>query len=281
LQVVQPRKKEQNGGRMRISLLLSIAIILACVAVEASAQTEPSSPTATKTSATNDDTGVHFDLNPYLWFAGAHGIVGAAGHDVGFHASPGDLLSHLDIGLLGAAELRYDRLVVNGDLMWIRLSDSRALPFPALSATSADVRVGELVWTSKIGYRGVDRKRIKIDGNAGVRFWHLGQNLKFNPSRLGLNFNGSQNWADIVVGGRVQLPMGEKAVVELLGDVGGLNAMAKQDYQFAALLGFKIRPKWTLAAGYRYLFVDYRLGALPTYNMVTSGALLGISYHFR
>jgi len=267
--------------RNRFSVLLSSATILACFAIGVNAQTEPSSPADGKTSATNDDTGWHLDLSPYLWFAGAHGIVGADGHDVGFHASPGDLLSHLDIGLMGAAELRWDRLVLNGDLMWIRLSDSRALPFPELSSISADARVGQLVWTSKIGYRGVDRKRIKVDGNAGVRFWHLGQKLSFTPSTLGLNFNGSQTWADIVVGGRVQLPIGEKAMVELLGDVGGLNAMAKQDYQFAAFLGYKIHRKWTLGAGYRYLFIDYRLGPLPTYNMVTSGAIVGATYHFR
>jgi hypothetical protein len=267
--------------RNRFSVLFSSAAILACLAVGVSAQTEPSSSAAGKTSATNDDTGWHFDLSPYLWFAGAHGIVGAVGHDVGFHASPGDLLSHADIGLMGGAEVRWNRLVLNGDLMWIRLSDSRALPFPALTAISADARVGELVWTSKIGYRAVDRKRIKLDGNAGLRFWHLGQKLSFTPSRLGLNFTGSQTWADFVIGGRVQLPIGEKAVVELLGDVGGLNAQAKQDYQFAALLAYKIRPKWTLGAGYRYLFVDYNPGPLTTFNMITSGALVGVTYHFR
>jgi len=268
--------------RNRLSRLLSGMSILMCLAVGLSAQTGPSNPAPGQTSdPTNASTGWHFDLSPYLWFAGAHGVLGALDHDVGFHASPGDLLSHFDIGLMGAAEVRYDRLVLDGDLMWIRLSDSRALPFPALNETSADVRVGELIWTSKIGYRGIDRKRIKFDGNAGLRFWHLGQNLHFNPSRLGLNFNGSQTWADFVIGGRLQLPMGQKVVVELLGDVGGLNAMAKQDYQFAALLGYNIRPKWTLGAGYRYLFIDYRPGPLTTYNMVTSGALMGLSYHFR
>ena len=102
---------------------------------------------------------------------------------------------------------------------------------------------GELVWTSKIGYRTVDHREIEAGGNAGVRFWHLGRKLSFNPSRLGLNFTGSQTWADIVLGGRVQLPMGDKAAFELLGDVGGWNAPAKQDYPFAAVLGYKIRGR--------------------------------------
>jgi len=272
------RKRRIRNG---LYVVLSSTTILVCLAVRVNAQTEPSSQASGKTSTTNDDTGWHFDLSPYLWFAGAHGVIGALRREVGFHASPGDLLSHFDIGLMGAAETRYDRLLLNGDLMWIRLSDSRALPFPNLGAISADARVGELVWTSKIGYQAVDHRKIKVDGNAGVRFWHLGQKVSFTPSRLGLKFTDSQTWADFVVGGRVQLPMGDKAVVDLLGDVGGWNTTAKQDYQFAALLGYKIRPKWSMRAGYRYLFVDYHPGPSTTFNMVTSGALLGVSYRFK
>jgi len=87
----------------------------------------------------------HFALSPYLWFAGSHGTVGALRHNVSMHASPGDLLSHFNFGLMGAAEARYERFVLNGDLLWIRLSDSRAAPFPGLGATSADLRVGQFI----------------------------------------------------------------------------------------------------------------------------------------
>jgi hypothetical protein len=207
--------------------------------------------------------------------------VGALGRDASVHASAGDLLSHADFGLMGAAALRYNRFLVNGDMIWIRLSDSAALPFNGLGATTADVRVGQFIWTSKVGYRVIDRDRIKGDANVGARYWHLGQSLNFNPSLLGANFDGSQSWADVVVGGRVQLPVGESVTVDLLGDVGGWNATAKLDYQFATLLGFKISPKWTLQAGYRYLFVDYRNGVRGVYNMVTSGAVLGATWNIK
>lgn len=132
------------------------------------------------------------------------------------HASPGDLLSHVDFGLMGAAEASYRRFVLNGDMLWIRLSDSHALPFPGLGATSADVRVGQFLWTSKLGYR-VHHEKMKADANVGVRYWHIGQKLNFNPSLLGSNFNGSQDWADIVVGGHVQLPAGRKTVLDSRG----------------------------------------------------------------
>lgn len=243
-------------------------------------QTPLSSTAPPQPPAVADDGSWHLDLSPYFWLAGTHGTVGALGRDASVHASPWDLLKHFNFGLMGAAEARREKFVLTGDLLWIRLSDSHALPFPNLGATSADVRVGELVWTSKVGYRVLDQKKVKADALVGARFWHLGQKLNFNPSLLGLNVNTSQNWADIVVGGRVELPMGPKTSVIALGDVGGWNATAKLDYQFAALLGYKLSSRWTLSAGYRYLFVDYRQG-LGVYNMVTSGAILGATYHFK
>jgi len=244
-------------------------------------QTQTSGPIAkpAPNTAASEDHVWHVDLTPYLWFAGAHGTVGARGRNVSIHATPGDLLSHLDIGLMGAAEARYKHFLLAGDILWIRLSDSKALPFPALSAISADARVGEFVWTSKVAYRVVDHK-IKADANVGVRYWHLGQKLSFNPSLLGISFNGSQNWADIVIGGRVQLPLGEKTVVDLLGDVGGWGAAAQLDYQFAALVAYKISSRWKLGAGYRYLFIDYRTGP-AVFNMVTAGPALGATYTFK
>jgi len=266
----------------RFFSVLSVPVLFLCLAAGINAQTEMASPATGKTSeSANEDAGWHFDLSPYLWFAGAHGTVGALGRSVSIHASPGDLLSHFDIGLMGAAEARHKRFLLSGDLMWIRISDNHALPFPGLRAVSADARAGELVWTSKVGYRVIDHKKVKADANVGARFWHLSEKLSFNPSLLGLNFNRSQNWADIVIGGRVQLPLGEKAAVNLLGDVGGWNATANLDYQFAALLGYKICPKWTLLAGYRYLFIDYRGRLASVASIVTSGALVGVTYHFK
>jgi hypothetical protein len=53
------------------------------------------------------------------------------------------------------------------------------------------------------------------------------------------------------------------------GDTGSLL-----DYQFGAVLGYRIKPAVVLQAGYRYLSVDYRSGG-TTINLVTSGALLG------
>lgn len=272
---------------LRITLLIFAECIVALlyadgqaksVASDAQLQTQSSIPDPpSSSSSTSYDQGWSLNLSPYIWFAGTHGTVGVLGRDASVHASAGDLLSHFNFGIMGAAEARFDRFVLDGDLLWIRLSDSRALPFPGLNATSVDVRVGQFVWTSKVGYRLIDRANFKADANVGVRYWHLGQKLNLNPSIVGLSVNASQSWADIVVGGRVGVPLGARASITALGDVGGWNATAKLDYQFAGLLNLKISPRWTISPGYRYLFVDYR-GGKSIYNMVTSGAVIGLTY---
>lgn len=266
-----------------ISLYSQTAPTQAQTYSESESSTNWSSSAANSTDSSSPETnaaGWHFELSPYLWFAGTHGTVGALGRNASVHASAWDILQHFNFGLMGGAELRHDRFLLYGDMLWIRLSDSKALPFPGLAATSADVRVGQFLWTSKVGYRVIDREKFKADADIGSRYWHLGQRLNLNPSILGLNVTASQGWADIVLGGRVEVPVGPKLSLTVLGDVGGWNATAKLDYQFAGLVNFKVSPKWTIGAGYRYLFVDYRSGA-NLYNMVTDGAVLGVTYRFK
>src|SRR5215813_6899120 len=125
-------------------MLAASANVVLCY--QTGAQTDPAGGGQSQdSSSARNEYAWHLELSPYLWFAGSHGTVGALGHNISMHASPGDLLSHLDIGLMGAAEARYKRFVLNGNLQWIRLSDDHALSLSQIGITSADVRVGQLV----------------------------------------------------------------------------------------------------------------------------------------
>jgi hypothetical protein len=180
---------------------------------------------------------------------------------------------------MGAVEARRNRLVTSIDILWIRLEDDKALPLPGfvLPPTSANMKATEFLLTPKIGFRLINEERIKIDALAGFRYWHLGENLKFNPSLLGRNFSGSQDFVDPVVGGRIQVPLSPKIVVNILGDVGGWGTGSQLEYQVAGLLGYRIKPKWTLQAGYRYLNVDYTNSRGVIFNATTSGVVFGLT----
>jgi hypothetical protein len=225
---------------------------------------------------TADNSGWHFTISPYLWFPGVHGTIGARDRDVSVHASPGDLLSHFRFGLMGAIEARYKRVVLPLDIMWVRLGDNKALPFPNLMVNTAKLTGSEFILTPKIGFRIIEQKKIKIDALTGFRYWHFVESLKFTPSNLNLNFSQSQNWVDPVVGGRLSGALSPKVGVIIAGDVGGWGTGSQLDYQVVGLLGYRIKPAWTLQAGYRYLDVNYRSGG-AIIDLATSGVVFGVS----
>ena len=238
-----------------------------------------SQSTTTTTVSATSDSDWHLSASGYLWLPGVHGNVGALDRIVAVSASPGDLLSHFRFGIMGLIEPSYKRIVFPVDLMWIRLGDTKAIPFPDLEENFANIKGGELILTPKIGYRIVDREKLKVEALTGFRYWHFTESLSFSPSN-GLNFSKSQDWVDPLVGGRITVPLSPKIAVTIAGDVGGWGVGSQLDYQAVGLLGYRIKPALTLQAGFRYLDVDYT-SAGTVINMATSGVIFGITMNLK
>jgi hypothetical protein len=227
----------------------------------------------------------HVDATTYLWFSGAHGNLAAFGYNLGFKASISDLLSKFRFGITEIVDVRYKRLVLTSDLLWMTLSNTntRTLLFPTAPQRSAQLSA-ELVsrtvlFTQKIGFRLVENGKVNIDGLTGFRFWHLGDTLTITPSPRGNNLYASKNWVDPLVGARIQVPLSPKLLATIAGDVGGWGAGSQLDYQIVGALGYKIKPKLALDAAWRYLYLDY--GQYPfTTQVALSGPVLGLTYSF-
>jgi hypothetical protein len=130
---------------------------------------------AAPATSTASESDWHLAISPYLWFPGVHGNVGDPnGNEINFSASPGDLLSHFRFGLMGLVEPRYKRIVMPLDVMWIRLGDDKALSDSPEEGV-ANLKMQEFILTQKLGYRVIDSEKIKVDGLAGIRFWHFGE----------------------------------------------------------------------------------------------------------
>ena len=239
-----------------------------------------SQSTTTTTASAKSDSDWHLSVSGYLWLPGVHGNVGAFGHTVAVSASPGDLLSNFRFGIMGFIEPSYKRIVFPLDLMWIRLGDDKAIPFPDLRENTANIKGGELLLTPKIGYRIIDQEKLKIDFVTGIRYWHFTESVGFTPSNPDLNFSSSQNWVDPLVGGRITVPLSPKAAVTIAGDVGGWGAGSQLDYQVVGLLGYRLKPALTLQAGFRYLDVYYTSPG-TVINLATSGVILGITMNLK
>lgn len=264
-----------------ISLLLSVSAVADDQPSPADAQAQTTSnPAPAAATASSSDDGWHFDFTPYLWFAGMSGTVGAFGRDTSVHVSPGDLLSHFHLGLMGLVEARKNRLVVPIDFMWINLQASKGTPFdPGLS--SVQVKVTETILAPKIGYRIVDHEKVKVDALVGLRYWHLGQHLNFQPSGLFNNLSPTQNWVDGVAGGKFAAALSPKVSVTVAGDAGGGGSSL--DYQVAGVLGLRLCKYGILDLGWRYLYVNYSTNPpkLGLFDVHESGALLGFTFNLK
>ena len=243
---------------------------------------DSAAPAPGQAGKTAQDDAWHLSLAPYLWFPGIHGTMGVNGRTVGIHASAGDLLSNFRFGLMGAAEARRKRLLLPLDMVWVRIGDDNALPFPNLMATTAEMKGSQFILSPKVGFRLLDEGKFKVDALVGFRYWHFGENLKFTPSNPNLDVSASQNWVDPIVGGRIGMALSPKLSVNILGDVGGWGTKAQPrfEYQVSGLLGYRIKPNWSLAAGYRYLYVDYRHGG-NIVNIAMSGVVLGVTVNLK
>jgi hypothetical protein len=94
-----------------------------------------------------------------------------------------------------------------------------------------------------------------------------------------LDFSGSQNWVDPLVGGRILGALTPKANVAIGGDVGGWGTGSQIDYQVFGIPGYKIKPAWTLQAGWRYMYVNYRSSTI--FDVAMSGVLFGVSINLK
>jgi hypothetical protein len=237
----------------------------------------PAAPTPQKSMADPDDAW-HFSVTPYLWFAGMHGNVGAHGHEASVHADFGDIFSYLNIGLMAGAEARYKKFGVPVDFMWMKLSDNKSLPFEQ-GPTSIKATVNQTLLAPKVSYRLVDGEMVKVDGNFGIRYFHLGTTLYFKGTGPEPSFYQSADWVDYTGGARITATLSPKIVVTVLGDAGAGGA--NLDYQVLGALGYKLKPSIILQTGWRYLDVNYRPPSTFVYDTVTSGLILGATLNLK
>jgi hypothetical protein len=265
-------------------MVVAAAAIFLCRPAKAQEPTDAAVTDEAQSAASSPPTIVmpddkwHFGVTPYLWFAGTHGTAGFAGRNASFHASFGDIFSYLNIGIMGAVEVRKERFVFPVDFLWMKLSDDKAFaesPVPAVS--SIKVKIYESILTPKAGYLVVNKDKLKLAGTVGIRYWHLGENLNVQPANLGNS--QSANWVDVVAGARLQMPLSPKVGITILGDAGA--GAANLDYQVVGLLSYRLKPKIISQLGWRYLDVNYRPSSTFVYDGVTSGILLGITFNLK
>ena len=222
--------------------------------------------------------GWSFQLTPYLWLAGINGdVAGPRGNAASFDASIGDVLSHLDGGLMLLGEARYRRWGILVDFDYARLSATGGGLSPILGQPSLTTR--EYLVTLDGGYRIIDSDALKLDGLMGVRIMSIDNELSFSGALLPpRSDNGGATWADPVVGLRTILPIGGGFIANALGDVGG-GPNGDLTWQIYGGIGYEFNKSVSAYVGYRYLSMNHQDGNFK-FNINQQGPILGVGFRF-
>ncbi|HTS35910.1 MAG TPA: amidohydrolase family protein [Candidatus Solibacter sp.] len=225
--------------------------------------------------------GWWIDTITYLWMQGVHGTVGALGHQIGFKASPADLMTRAKPGIQQLFIAQHGRLSITGDVLWtpIEVESSNSLLNPA-PAMLSKANYSPVTATPEVGYRVIDGSRIQIDGLTGFRYWHVGADFTLAPIAGGGSLSKPLSWIDPLVGARIKFPISHKLTAAIQGDAGGWGVGSQLDYQTLGALSYRIRPRWALDAGWRYIYTDYRDGQLHS-RIAQSGIVVGVTYRIK
>ena len=240
-------------------------------------------------SVASDGDSWQFEATPYLLAAGLDGKVGVKGVTADIDVPFSDILDSLDQGFMGLFTARKGRWMLGAEAVYFKLEDQGADtvtgPFGKVSVSGAlDVTTSMYIYQGSVGYRVLD-DRPKLDLIGAVRYTKLEADgdVKFTTSP-GIVFpggsdsaDGSEDWADAVVGLSALLPVSPHWSLVGYGDVGGGGS--DLTYQFIAGADWKFRDRFTAKFGYRYLYWDYDNDGF-VWDMTASGPYLGLGIRF-
>ncbi len=261
---------------MRHILRIAVAALAALAAGTAQAQ-----PAAAPAPATAPAWGV--SVTPYVWLPALRGSMQTPLPRVGDRSlslGSGTVFTDLDaVPVMVAGEVRYDRFILAGDLVY--------------STLAQDIRVGRDVLfdgghvrsISTFGtilglVRAVDTPGQTVDLGAGTRIWNFSNKASLNPGQIsGAIQKSSLTWADPLLAARYHARLSPAFGLGVYGDIGGFNAGSRLTWQVIGSADYDLSASTTLRVGWRYLYVDKTKGSVGV-DLGFNGPFLAATFRF-
>ena len=221
-----------------------------------------------------------FTLTPYGWMTAISGTISAGDRRADVDIAFKDVLKHLDMTFMMAAELRYKRWGLMTDIIYARLHDDIEPPRGILFSSTHEV-VKETIGTFELSYRAVDSHKLFLDLFAGARVYSFYSQivLRRNLAPRDVNVSGTNTWADPIIGLRGRYYVSRAVFLNVYGDIGGFGAGSEFSWQALAGVGVQAARWCDLELGYRALGFDYESGRTKQ-EITTHGPIIGAMIHF-
>jgi len=213
----------------------------------------------------------------YGWGESLDGTVGVRGYTAPMHVPFSDLVKNIQMGAMGAVEVKYNRWGFTADMVYASLGDT--LRDNAGGSLNADLK--QFLGNFVVSYDVVNTDVMKFDVYAGARVNWMDLNLKL-VDRFGVKLvdkSGSESWVDPIIGLRFQHALGHDIFFRAVGDIGGFGVSSQFTWQAMAGFGYSFHEYGSLLLGYRALGIDYTNGGF-TYDVTAYGPVIGYEWKF-
>jgi hypothetical protein len=220
---------------------------------------------------------VEVAFTPYLWMAGINGDIAIPRNDseADVDRSFGDILGDLKFAFMGTLDVKYRRLIVHTDLIYMNLgADIKRVD--SLIFTEGEFDYKQTIATGAIGYRVVDRGPMFIDLYAGGRLISLDVDLALEGPLQTREANASPSNVSPLVGGKARFPLSDRWALALQGDI-GFDSDVK--WQLAGSIQYELGKHWRAGVGYRHLQLHHDSDD-SEFDISFSGPLIAFTYLF-
>jgi hypothetical protein len=221
-----------------------------------------------------------FAIAPYVWAAGISGDIAQFGlPEVEIDSSFGDLLDHLDFAAMMVSEIRYGRVGLFSELVYVKISGSTGTPFGVL-ADSVSVDTESLAFTAAPEYRIVEAPRGSLDLMAGMRVWSVDTELSFSGGLLdGVSGSDGDTWVDPLVGAKGRFDLTSNFYLTGWAMIGGFGVSSDLMWDGLGGLGYQFNDTFSAVLGYRGTGVDYEKDGFE-YDVIQHGPVIGGVFRF-
>lgn len=214
-------------------------------------------------------------LSIYGWFPSLDSTISTAFGDLDMSVSAKDLISNLDMALMGAYEINNGQWGFVGDLFYSDISANKPGPF---GFASADLDLTLIILSGFATYRVSQSTGSAIDVYGGFRAYDMTIDGQFNGGQ-DPTFGGSDKWVDPVIGVRGNWTLSDKWGFSAVADLGGFGVGSDMSGQLLGTFDYALNDNWDLRFGYRYLAIDKPIGGRDA-RIDLHGLIFGATYSF-
>lgn len=223
-----------------------------------------------------------YNATLYGWFPGISTKVKTPVAEVEGEVGFDEVLDSLDFAFLGAIEARKGRVALIGDLQYYDFG-IKAHPPNGLLYREGKIDQKLVLFSGYATYAVADAADFRFELGGGLRFVQatIDTQLAGVAPTPDLSQKAEGNWADLIVGTRVNKHFNERWHAFAYADVGGFGIGNSSDLTWQVSFGqsYKFSDGWSVAGGYRHLSIKRKFKNADV-TTETSGPFLGFKKTF-